>query len=165
MKCQIVYMSAAVCPMTTEELALLLSKARKKNALLGVTGMLLYHEGSFLQALEGEEDVVHELYQRIERDDRHCNCAILMRSFIDKPVFSGWSMGFVGPNFQRFRQLPGFSNFLAGHAPLADLRDKPTVAHRLLLSFRDGQWHQHSNVSPEFCRMRHAGNQLAGSPN
>ncbi|MEM7363377.1 MAG: BLUF domain-containing protein, partial [Pseudomonadota bacterium] len=36
----------------------------------GVTGMLLYHEGSFLQALEGDRAVVEALYERIEEDPR-----------------------------------------------------------------------------------------------
>ena len=50
---QLVYISAANHEFTEKELHELLSKARKNNESYGITGMLLYHQGSFIQALEG----------------------------------------------------------------------------------------------------------------
>lgn len=55
---QLVYMSAALWRPTRSDLVTLLAKARQNNSQLGVTGMLLYHDGSFMQVLEGEEPAV-----------------------------------------------------------------------------------------------------------
>ena len=54
----LIYSSAATQVFTPEDLAALLALARKKNASLAVTGMLLHIDGSFLQVLEGEPEAV-----------------------------------------------------------------------------------------------------------
>ncbi|MES2308187.1 MAG: BLUF domain-containing protein [Verrucomicrobiota bacterium] len=43
---QLVYVSAATKPFSLIELRELLSKARKNNTSVGVTGLLLYHQNS-----------------------------------------------------------------------------------------------------------------------
>ena len=68
---QIVYASSALQPFTKPELQALLEQARPKNDKLGVTGMLLYKDGNFMQVLEGEQDVVGKLVETIERAPRH----------------------------------------------------------------------------------------------
>ena len=55
--------------MSTEQLLELLKQCL--NPASGVTGMLLYGNGTFLQALEGDEKVVADLYGKIEKDSRH----------------------------------------------------------------------------------------------
>ena len=72
----------------------LLRLARRNNARLGVTGMLLYKEGRFMQALEGEETVVRTLLQKIAADPRHCDLKLLDEGFTDEREFGDWSMGF-----------------------------------------------------------------------
>jgi hypothetical protein len=47
----IVYASSALQLFTKPELQTLLEKARQNNAKLNVTGMLLYKDGNFMQAL------------------------------------------------------------------------------------------------------------------
>jgi hypothetical protein len=61
---QVFYSSAALVPFSDAELTDLLAVSRANNLRLGVTGMLLYHDGSFLQALEGEETIVERLYAK-----------------------------------------------------------------------------------------------------
>ncbi len=48
------YVSTAKYLMTQEELLKLLNVARQSNSKLGITGMLLYKDMSFLQVIEGE---------------------------------------------------------------------------------------------------------------
>ena len=48
---EIVYVSSATRPFQEAELQDLLLKARENNARLGVTGMLLYIGGNFMQLL------------------------------------------------------------------------------------------------------------------
>ncbi|MHB1206888.1 MAG: BLUF domain-containing protein, partial [Rhodospirillaceae bacterium] len=76
---QLIYASAAVKPFTPEALKVLLAKARAKNSAAGITGMLLYHAGSFLQALEGPNDAVASLFKVIEKDPRHTTVRLLFR--------------------------------------------------------------------------------------
>ena len=61
----LVYISSARRLFTTEELRDLLAVSRRNNAREDVTGMMLYRGGSFMQVLEGPQDAVLDLYQRI----------------------------------------------------------------------------------------------------
>lgn len=58
----LVYASTATKRFSAGELFDLLPRYREKNARLSVTGMLLYKEGAFMHALEGEEETVRSLY-------------------------------------------------------------------------------------------------------
>jgi len=80
---------------TLSELATLLRVASTNNARLGVSGILCYAHGKFLQALEGERSVVNGLYRRILQDPRHQNCEIVSCSEISAFQFAEWSMRHV----------------------------------------------------------------------
>ena len=64
-----------------------------KNASLDVTGILLYKDGSFLQALEGDETAVRDLYATIARADRHQQVTLIIEFPVETRSFSDWSMG------------------------------------------------------------------------
>ena len=51
---QLIYVSLATRPMTPGDLVELLTQSRDKNARLGITGLLVYHNREFMQLLEGE---------------------------------------------------------------------------------------------------------------
>jgi len=91
----IIYASAATKPFTRGNLMDLLKVVRSRNSAAAISGMLLYHSGSFLQVLEGAEKNVENLYGRIERNPRHNKCLLLLRETIRKNEFENWSMGFV----------------------------------------------------------------------
>lgn len=137
---RLVYASAAAAPMARAELEALLAKARSNNARLGVTGMLLYHEGSFIQALEGDPEVVDALYDRIAADPRHRDAMLLIREPAVERLFDDWTMGFyrVGPDSED--ELPGLSHFLADPSELFGGRVEPDRVRKLLLGFREGLW-------------------------
>ena len=94
---EVIYASAEVQPFTATALAELLAKARKNNHALGVSGMLLHHNGSFLQVLEGPEPIVDALFTKIGKDPRHARMMIVKRRSISQRAFGEWSMGFVLP--------------------------------------------------------------------
>ena len=143
---QLIYMSSATRDFASHELPGLLSKTRLKNALLHVSGMLLYHEGLFLQILEGPAEVVDRLYQQIAADHRHTGCEILVRCSVNQRSFADWSMGFVNTNEYRNPQLiPGYRDFFDSKDPLVHLRETSGIAQRLLLAFRDGALRQSPN--------------------
>ncbi len=49
----LVYVSSAVVPFTPAALVDLLATSHKNNSKSAVSGMLLYKDGNFMQALEG----------------------------------------------------------------------------------------------------------------
>ena len=51
---QLIYLSSATEMFTKEKLLALLEQSRPNNARLGITGILLYSNGNFMQTLEGE---------------------------------------------------------------------------------------------------------------
>jgi hypothetical protein len=93
---QLVYSSVARDDFSPQDLKRLLLRARLANKELNVTGMLLYHSRTFLQALEGDEAIVRRLFSRIERDPRHHQVSLIDAStlFGDRRSFGDWSMGF-----------------------------------------------------------------------
>lgn len=68
---QLAYASAAARRFDEDDLSVLVERAREKNQRLGVTGVLVYRNGSFLQVLEGDEETVRALYDTIRADARH----------------------------------------------------------------------------------------------
>ena len=91
---QLSYVSSAARPMTAAGLLVILQQCYGHNPLHDVTGLLLYGNGTFLQALEGDEAVVAPLYEKIARDPRHADVTCLSRETIETRRFPGWSMGF-----------------------------------------------------------------------
>lgn len=135
---QLVYASAAAMTFNTSQLEVLLAKARRNNFRSDVTGMLLYHEGSFFQVLKGPEAAVRKIFDRVSADPRHKEVMLVWQGNVATRQFGDWSMGFV--NSQSDGPLEGFSDFLRTvHTP-AEFREESERAKRLLLAFRDGRW-------------------------
>jgi len=89
----LVYASAGVTEWSALEVEAMLLGFREKNASLNITGLLLYKDGSFLQALEGEESVVRKLYDTIASDPRHQQVTLMLEIPIEERSFPDWSMG------------------------------------------------------------------------
>src|ERR1035441_9756895 len=68
---RLIYSSEATPGLAAAELEEMLAESRIRNQVYGITGVLLFVEGAFLQILEGEKDDVLGLMERIERDPRH----------------------------------------------------------------------------------------------
>lgn len=118
----IVYQSSAVGQPTIAELKFLLQHSRMHNSRLGITGLLLYGNGEYLQVLEGEEAVVRQMYATIQTDYRHTHIITLSDGPIQARVFVDWSMGFQKLSDEDFVRLTGYidpyrANFLDAHLP------------------------------------------------
>jgi len=108
---QLSYLSTAIEPMSTQDLLRLLQQCREKNPARGITGMLLYGNSTFLQVLEGEEQVVDELVEKIRQDPRHTDLQILYRKKIKQREYADWSMGFKRVSDKDLRQVEGLRYF------------------------------------------------------
>jgi len=109
----IIYLSRAVVPFSDARLNALLMQARDRNAVLGITGFLVYGNEQFLQVLEGEESVVRALYASIQSDPRHCDVLAYADKRIDARAFDGWEMAFQAAAPERMEHV-------AGYVPLED---------------------------------------------
>jgi hypothetical protein len=131
------YLSTAMEPFTEAELLELLETSRRNNHGAGLTGMLLYADGHFIQTLEGDRDDVEATFARISSDPRHRDILVALRDEVDDRVFPQWSMGFDAISEERAAGLPGFDDFLASTAARqlgAEDLGRPGVFHRV---FRD----------------------------
>lgn len=134
--CSLVYVSLAVKDMPDDDLKLLLKFARQKNERLGVTGMLLYRDGFFMQALEGEEEAVNTLFERIRRDTRHRDVLLVFKEPVKARAFPDWTMGFNKLDTATLEKLEGFSDFLGNPTP-EFFDGEPAKAKALLDNFRN----------------------------
>jgi hypothetical protein len=139
---QVFYSSAAVSPFDDAELTELLAVSRANNARLGVTGMLLYDRGSFLQALEGDEHVVASLFTKIGKDKRHHRVVALLRRDVTERYFDQWQMGFASMKAVP-ASMPGYSDYLRLRG---DPLESGNAAARLLAAFREGRFRSYVRV-------------------
>src|ERR1039458_2961767 len=133
----LIYLSAASVPFSKQDLVELLTKSRENNSALGITGMLLFKDGNFLQVLEGEEKKVHALYQKIAQDRMHRRLITLSQMPCTERAFPDWSMGFHDLRSPEVAITPGFTPFLDTSLTAADFATDPGRAKRLLLLFKE----------------------------
>jgi uncharacterized membrane protein (DUF373 family) len=133
---QIAYISSATEPMSKQALLHLLKNCRENNAGRGVTGMLLYCNGTFLQVLEGEERVIDELLDIIERDPRHTGMQVIQRKAIKQREYSDWSMGFQRVSERDLRRIEGLRDFREEDFNAAHLGQQSAIVQSLMDHFR-----------------------------
>jgi hypothetical protein len=135
---QIVYVSAATREMSDNDLAALLRQSRDNNEALGLTGMLLYKNQRFMQALEGERDNVETIYyEHICRDDRHEGVVQLMGREVESRDFPDWTMGFRTSGSLDPVDERAFTPFIDPEFTPSHFTDNLSSAHQMLLDFRD----------------------------
>jgi hypothetical protein len=91
---RLLYCSRAV-DTRPEAIESILNQARQHNPVSGITGILCYGGGIFLQAIEGGRMQVSDLFGHIQKDERHKDVALLHYEEISERRFGGWTMGQV----------------------------------------------------------------------
>jgi hypothetical protein len=91
---RLLYASRAIDP-RPEAIEAILTQSRHYNPTCGITGILCYGGGIFLQAIEGGRMAVSELYGHIQKDVRHKDVVLLHYEEISERRFGGWTMGQV----------------------------------------------------------------------
>lgn len=92
---RLLYASRAAASVDIDALGLILRQSKANNPGLGVTGVLCFSGGIFLQVLEGGRTAVSGLYNRIAADPRHAEVVLLNYEEIGERRFAGWAMGQV----------------------------------------------------------------------
>lgn len=132
-----VYVSAATKLMSESDLVSLLEVSRARNEAAGLTGMLLYKDGSFMQALEGEQEPLEQTCDRIRRDPRHSGLMFLRTGEIAERSFAGWVMGFRSVAPEQLEKVPGFARLGDEAFTSPRIVAKPHLAVRLLKTFHE----------------------------
>jgi len=91
---RLLYASRATDP-TCTAVDEILAQCRQFNPISGVTGILCYGGGIFLQAIEGGRMAISDLYGHILKDPRHKDVVLLHYEEISERRFGGWTMGQV----------------------------------------------------------------------
>ena len=134
----LIYASKETHKVSEDEILELLSQSRQANKKLSITGMLLYNESSFFQVLEGEKDIIENLFAHIAKDKRHEKVTKIIFEVIPERKFSEWSMGYSIVSSRDLNAIEGMNDFFSGGNCLCDLDNGR--AKKLLSAFSDGRW-------------------------
>lgn len=91
---RLVYLSHATREMFDEDLEDILVKSRQNNGRDGISGLLLFHDGTFFQCLEGDDSALMETLTRIHLDKRHRGVRVIDDINVEDRLFPNWEMGF-----------------------------------------------------------------------
>lgn len=75
----LIYRSRIREEFSSEMLQQLAAAGRRRNAAMGITGILLFDGVHFVQLLEGDKARLDELFESIKHDPRHRNIVVLLR--------------------------------------------------------------------------------------
>jgi hypothetical protein len=92
---RLMYTSRAVSAVDAGDLVAILRQSKAGNPGAGITGVLCFSGGIFIQVLEGGRAAVNRLYNKIANDPRHTEVTLLAYDEVSERRFAGWSMGQV----------------------------------------------------------------------
>ncbi|NQZ75718.1 MAG: BLUF domain-containing protein [Ekhidna sp.] len=88
-----IYTSTPVEKITESVLDNITEVSMKWNKEHQITGMLLALEDRFIQFLEGDDEEVKSIFEKIKEDKRHNNVIRKIQGYSNDRVFQEWSMG------------------------------------------------------------------------
>ena len=132
---RLLYVSRALDPDASAATDAILAVAREHNMANGITGILCYGGGIYLQAIEGGRNQVNNLYGQIVSDKRHTDVVLLNYEEIAERRFGGWTMGQVNLSklntsvVLKYSELPVLNPYaVSGHVSLALLEELMATA-------------------------------------
>jgi hypothetical protein len=139
---RVTYVSHISEPLSSQQLLALLLQCRTNNAAQGITGMLIYGNGTFLQTLEGDEDVIDGLMEEISKDGRHEDIRLLTRRPIESRQYADWNMGFAQVTDEALKDVDGLKDFAAEDFTFDYLIGHEPVVASLMEHFREPNFDQ-----------------------
>ena len=91
MRYAISYVSTAHIDLQEQGVKDIMLTANEYNKGKEITGILLYNERNFFQLIEGEKEIIHNLYEKIKKDSRHQDII----KFLEKPVYRNAYDGYL----------------------------------------------------------------------
>jgi len=136
---QLIYISTSISVSPYPTMTQILPKATDNNKKFGITGILLFSGGTYLQVLEGPADAVKQTFDRISADERHKSVTILHDKDVEERVFPKWSMGWqqlnaddpMSEQIKRIRDEKDIERYDNSSSRVIE-----TLLHTFLTSFR-----------------------------
>ncbi len=91
----IMYKSAPSEGIDKSEFQELLQRSQERNQLYDITGYIFLSKTKIVQLIEGNDDMVDRLYNRITTDNRHENVMTILDKKIEKRTMIGWDMAII----------------------------------------------------------------------
>ncbi len=113
----------------------ILESSRRNNDRNGITGVLFYSDGHFLQVLEGESLVVRQIYDRIMTDSRHRDIVLLLNEPVARRDFDGWTMGWQIILPTDLKKHPEYEPYFNYFPEGANISARPGIALEMLTAF------------------------------
>jgi Sensors of blue-light using FAD len=132
----LIYVSSAVRSFKDSDIHDILRVSREANGRNGISGLLLFKDGNFMQILEGDSHAVDDLHLKITRDPRHTGIITLLRRPIQARNFSDWKMGFKDIGKLTEEEKSGWSDYLNRPLNGEMYVSNPNVAYIFLESFK-----------------------------
>lgn len=92
---ELAYVSTISFKASDKDVEDIISHSQLNNALADVSGLLLFNGINFAQILEGPQQTISRLFEKICRDPRHSGVIKLVERPIGPRAFTGWSMAYL----------------------------------------------------------------------
>lgn len=136
-----VYFSQSAWPFNEADLSVILQRSRQCNLVAGISGALLYVQGSIIQVLEGEAEAVETLFNRIQLDTRHTNVRRVMNRPITQRLFPQWTMGYETVTSRQMKEIRGTVLLDEHHKALVTIKPDELIIQRLVKAFYDTNYY------------------------
>jgi len=103
---RVMYLSKATRSFSEREMQSMCYRFAGANARRGLTGVLIRIGNYFIQILEGDDDEVVGVLEKIERDPRHTAVTTLLEQPTDTRAFAEWSMNLIDCERMYYVNLP-----------------------------------------------------------
>ncbi|ANJ66321.1 hypothetical protein A9404_02045 [Halothiobacillus diazotrophicus] len=137
---RLLYVSKVSGHVGHDDVRMILAASQRNNGARGVSGLLMFNSGHFLQWLEGERRAVSERFARILQDERHTDVVIVDFAEVEARQFTDWQMGYLGEGslnrdlFYRFSATEVFNPYALSGASAVALMLAARERARLLKS-------------------------------
>ena len=111
------YTSFARLDLTGDDLTAIHRTARDLNAIDGITGLLIYNGMHFLQIIEGAENAIDDLVDRLRADPRHSGLEVRDERLVEQRSFSDWAMELAHVKSDYFQARDSVSKRLPPSVP------------------------------------------------
>ncbi len=133
MRRQVLYVSKPVDDEGDAGLDAILVASRRSNTEIGVTGLLTFIDGQFVQVLERDASIIDFLIDTIGADPRHTKLRILADRAVETKHFGRWAMANVNLDPAALRRINELARSAArSRAPACAAVLIDTLAHRAL---------------------------------
>jgi hypothetical protein len=95
---EVTYTSVAAALLTSEEVFKIIEKSARNNLRDDLSGFLIFSGNRFFQLVEGPEQAIDALLQRLGNDPRHREIRIVSRKPVAHRSFAKWKMKRIVPS-------------------------------------------------------------------